>query len=199
MLLRLTMECGAEDGGLLEGIKPHVKMPVLFLLQSLIMPSWQHAHIKCVCECIDSTKDDAMAKTRRGENKKIFFLHSCNDNISSRHLKAELNSGMMRICTSRKVCRRESSISIKQLKSVLRIHDQFKLWAVRRQDGGSSCGPRMRKLRRQLKGIRAQFGLREKTLLESGLSYWLKRLCLVYCLPCWSFAEKTWWFSCKFA
>lgn len=77
----------------------------------------------CVCECTDST----MAKARRGANKKIFFLHSCNDNISSRHLKAELNSGMMRICTSRKVCRRESSISIKQLKSVLRIHDQFKL------------------------------------------------------------------------
>lgn len=98
--------------------------------------------VMCVCGCVQMWKvsggwkkgEKTMVKKK---NKKIFsFIHAMIISLSP--FEARLNWSMMKICTSRERCWiRKSSVSIKRLKSVLRIHDQFELWAGwRGEDAG---------------------------------------------------------------
>lgn len=75
----------------------------------------------CPSQCVKSirSKGKRRKKEEHGEN---LFLHSCNDNISFA-IRSLIRAWL---CSSRQACWREWSISIKRLKLVLRIHDQFK-------------------------------------------------------------------------
>lgn len=86
-------------------------------------------HAVCDCRCVWMRKVSGGNGEEREQENLFSFIHAMI--ISHSPSEARLNWSMMKICTSRKRCwRRKPSVSIEWLKSVLRIHDRFKLCAV---------------------------------------------------------------------
>lgn len=149
-----------------KGWKPHVKMAVVFLLYLSSSPPTDKV---CLWKAFNERGRRCWWKLEF-----FFFIHAMI--ISHSPSEAKLNWSMMKICASRKICREESSVSIRRLKFILRIHDQFKLRAE-----GSSQRPTAPL----------------KFYVTSKNFYWLKHLFSSY-LSVSLRKRVTRWFSWKF-